>query len=442
MSQDLQRDPWYNQSVSKEAPPASRTPRRKRKRLFRTLGAITLVLVLILGTTYIFSDSFGISRPEADFRFEVQPNQVSDDPNESISPESDPYAEDYRDFFSQYYQKSSTTTYGPSSIPRGTLNSSLKLKLESTDGLSPLSLQELYPACVQTVVGIRTRSSSILGGYYWGTGIIFTEDGYILTNQHLVSETSSAEVVLYDGNTYPALLIGEDAQTDIAVLKIEAEHLQAASFGDSALLSVGDSVVAIGNPLQDSLSGTMTNGIISAIDRNISVNGRNMTLLQTNTALNEGNSGGPLLNQYGQVIGITNMKMGNAYSSVPVEGIGFAIPSSVVKTVTDQLLATGSFARPGIGITVGSIPDDVASHYQLPSGLYISGVSSGSDAEKNGIVSGDILTHVNGIPVSTTDEVLAIRDQHTIGDILVLTIFRDGQVFDVNITLYDLNDLY
>lgn len=441
MNQEYSRSPWYDQSIHTERPPVSGKVKPKRKRLFRMLGAIALVLVLILGTTYVFSDSFGISRKEPDYRFSIQPKHSSEVPSESASPQSDSYAEDYRDFFSQYYQQSSTT-YGPSSIPRGALNDSLKLILESSEDLPALSLQELYPACIQTVVGIRTRSSSILGGYFWGTGIIFSEDGYILTNQHLVSETNSAEVILFDGNTYPALLIGEDAQTDIAVLKIEADHLQAASFGDSALLSVGDPVVAIGNPLQDSLSGTMTNGIVSAIDRNISVNGRHMTLIQTNTALNEGNSGGPLLNQYGQVIGITNMKMGNAYSSVPVEGIGFAIPSSVVKTVTDQLLATGAFARPGIGITVGPIPEDVASHYQIPSGLYISSVSKGSDAEKNGIVPGDILTHVNGIPVSQTDDVLAIRDQHTIGDSLCLTVYRDGHVFDVNITLYDLNDLY
>lgn len=448
MNQDYPHSSWYDQTISQKGFSVSGTekPKRKRKRLFRTLGAVVLILVLILGTTYAFSDSFGI--PQALFKIQDKsepgpaPDGSSGGTDRTPAKEQEKYADDYRDFFSQYYTQQSDSTSTPSSIPRGSLNPSLKLEFEPTDGRSPLSLQQLYTDCIHSVVGIKTRSDSSLYGYYWGTGIIFTEDGYILTNQHLVAGTNSAEVILFDGSTYPALLIGEDSQTDIAVLKIEADHLHAASFGDSTLLEVGDPVVAIGNPLQDSLSGTMTDGIISAIDRNISVNGRRMTLLQTNTALNEGNSGGPLLNQYGQVIGITNMKMRNVYSSVPVEGIGFAIPTSVVKVVAEQLLTNGTYARPGIGITVGPIPEEVGGHYQLPSGLYVTSVSKGSDAEKKGIVPGDILTHVNGIAVSQTDDVLAIRDQHAIGDALTMTIFRDGTSFDISIILYDLNQLY
>ena len=229
---------------------------------------------------------------------------------------------------------------------------------------------------------------------------------------------------------------------DLAVLKIEADSLHAATFGDSSALSVGDSVVAIGNPLTDSLSGTMTNGIISAIDRSVSNNGHPMTLLQTNAALNEGNSGGPLFNMYGQVIGVTNMKMSNPYSDVSVEGLGFAIPTVTVKAVTDQLIATGRYVRPGIGIVVGAIASEDAEHYGLPGGLYISSVSPNSDAAAKGVKEGDILTHVNGIEVRKTDDVLAIRDAMQIGENMTLTIFRDGETFDVEIELFDLSKLY
>ena len=228
----------------------------------------------------------------------------------------------------------------------------------------------------------------------------------------------------------------------MAVLKIEASGLHAATFGDSGALSVGDSVAAIGNPLTDSLSGTITNGIVSAIDRSMSFNSHPMTLIQTNAALNEGNSGGPLFNMYGQVIGITNMKMSNPYSDVTVEGLGFAIPSATVKAVADQLIESGRYVRPGIGITVGAIDREDAAHYDLPGGLYISTVSPDSDAAAKGVQAGDILTHVNGIEVRKTDDVLAIRDSMQIGDSMTLTLFRDGETFDVVIELTDLSKLY
>lgn len=165
-----------------------------------------------------------------------------------------------------------------------------------------------------------------------------------------------------------------------------------------------------------------------------------LTLLQTNAAINEGNSGGPLFNMYGQVIGITNMKMVNT-SDVTIEGIGFAIPSTTVKEIADQLIAKGKIlGRPGIGITVGAVPEAAAEHYGLVSGLYITAVVEGCDAEKQGIKPGDILTHINGQPVATTDDVLVIRDQHRPGDKLTFTIFRDGKSFDVEVELYDQND--
>ena len=248
-------------------------------------------------------------------------------------------------------------------------------------------------------------------------------------------------VILSDGSEYEAKLVGEDPQSDIAILKIEAAGLTPAEFGKSDELSVGDEVVAIGNPLGMEFSGTLTNGIISAIDRDMDYNGATMTLLQTNAAINEGNSGGPLINMYGQVIGITNMKMVNS-SDVTIEGIGFAIPSNTVKEMADQLMAKGKVTgRPGIGITCGMVPEAAAQHYGLVCGLYIISVVPESDAAAKGVQAGDILTHINGQAVYTTDDVLAIRDGYGVGDVLTFTIFRNGESFNVDVELYDQNDL-
>ena len=173
----------------------------------------------------------------------------------------------------------------------------------------------------------------------------------------------------------------------------------------------------------------------------MSYNGHSMNLLQTNTAINEGNSGGALFNMYGQVIGITNMKMMSAYSSI--EGIGFAIPSATVKSVVDSLVENGEFrGRTSIGITLGTVPQTAAEHYDLPEGLYVSDVQKGTDAEAQGIKPGDIITAVNNIEVTTTQEVLEIKDKYKVGDSLTFSIWRDGTEFDVDVRLMDTNDVY
>ena len=166
-----------------------------------------------------------------------------------------------------------------------------------------------------------------------------------------------------------------------------------------------------------------------------------MSLLQTNTAINQGNSGGALFNMYGQVVGITNMKMMSYYSSI--EGIGFAIPSTTVKTVVDSLAANGEVrGRPAIGITVGAVPDDVSDHYELPAGLYISAVQEGSDAEAKGVRAGDILTAVNGVKVYITEDVAAVKNDLNVGDTMTLSIWRQGETLEIEISLMDTNDLY
>lgn len=357
-------------------------------------------------------------------------------PGTTSTPEG--YA-DFKEFFDNYYDDSQTIT-GENTIPKAAISTGVTMPLAPLPEDEELTLGDIYDKCAPYVVSITAGVSS--DSYHWGTGIVMTSDGYILTNTHVLDGSSSVTVTMHDDTTYTARLVGGDSVSDISVLKIDAKGLQAAKFC-STPVHQGDAVVAIGNPLGAELRGTMTDGIISAISRDISYNKHTMTLIQTNAAINEGNSGGPLINMHGQVIGITNMKMmsSSAYSSI--EGIGFAIPVEVMAPIVNELIERGSITgRPAIGITVGPIPEDAGQYYNLPSGLYISEVSQGSDAEKKGVQVGDILTKVNGIDVTTTADVATIKDGLLAGDTLSLTIFRAGKIFVVDILLVETSDIY
>ena len=271
--------------------------------------------------------------------------------------------------------------------------------------------------------------------------MVLSEDGLILTNTHVVNNCDRATVKLADNSEHEARLVGADTISDVAILKIEADGLTAAHFGESGNLKVGDAVAAIGNPLGETFRMTMTNGIISAIDRGLSYKGHEMTVLQTNTAINEGNSGGALFNMYGQVIGITNLKMMSAYSSI--EGIGFAIPSATISSVVDSLIRYGEVkGRPSIGITVGAIPEIAREEYGLPEGLYVSAVAENSDAARQGMRVGDVITEVNYQHVTTTDEVNAIKNTLEVGDLMIFTVWRDGETLEFEVMLMDTNTLY
>lgn len=453
------RSEWYAPRTPSAPPapftaPAQQKPAKSRHTGLKIAAVSVCALLLLVASVYVFSDSFGLNLPfrvsssdkgdSHSFTFEIpgpSEKEETEPPSFSYDALPDEYDKDYKDFFSRYYSGTLPAAPAGSSIEQGGTGSDFRIRLLSAEGREEKALKELYPSCLASVVGIRAASKGTFG-YFWGTGIIMSEDGFILTNQHIIDGTDKATVILPDGTEANATLVGEDAQMDLAVLKVEASGLHAAEFGDSSGLAVGDSVFAIGNPLMDSLSGTLTNGIVSAIDRSVSNNGHPMTLIQTNVALNEGNSGGPLFNMYGQVVGVTNMKMSNPYSDVTVEGLGFAIPTTTIKAVTDQLIATGRYVRPGIGITVGAIDSEDAAHYGLPGGLYVSSVSQNSDAAAKGVREGDILTHVNGFEVRKTDDVLAIRDGMQIGDTMTLTIYRDGEILEIEIELYNLSDLY
>lgn len=455
----MDNNQWYTQRSEEQwyaaanTQPKVETKKKRRKlRNARPAVKITVIIVCVLVLVAASAIAFGDGKsdvPDITVDNLLPPPQKGDSGNAETpeSPETpqqpqvpDGFADDFRDFFSGYYVVDDEDK--GSNISRAENDLNLKLSLESAQALDELSLGEVYDKCASSIVGISATAKGNTG-FYWGTGIIMTSDGYIITNAHVIEGTDIATVYTADGAEYPALLVGEDTRSDIAVLKIEAEGLRAAEFGISDELRVGDPVVAIGNPLGMDLSGTMTNGIISAISRDVLYDGHYMSLLQTNTAINEGNSGGPLINMYGQVIGITNMKMVADISSATIEGIGFAIPSTTVKDIVDDLIAYGEVTgRPGIGVTLGAVPEEAQAHYGLPAGLYVTEVVEKSGADIAGIQVGDVVTHINDKPVRSIPDVNLAGDGYGVGDVITMTIFRDGETFVVEVVLVDMNDLY
>ena len=398
------REPYWSAHPEPEA-----KPRHWGKVVGTILGTVVGIVFLIVASTYLFAGTGGQSQRsetvQIPFPMETQQSETEADTDQ---------------------------------LPRAATGTGVTMTIVPQPEEERLTLQAIYARCQPSVVAIRI-SRGKLGGAL-GTGIIMTADGYILTNAHVLDQARSVTVTLLtDDSEYAAKLVGTDAISDLAVLKIEARNLTPAEFGDSDALRVGDPVAAIGNPLGTELNGTMTDGIVSAINRNVIYDGHSMTLIQTNAAINEGNSGGPLINAYGQVIGITNLK---AFTT-GVEGICFAIPTSVVQPVVDKLIAEGKVSgRPSIGIVIGALDEAAAEYYDLPQGLYVESVAEGSDAEAKGIQSGDIVTAVNGQSVATTYEVNAIKEGLSVGDTMTLTIYRDGDTFDVEVMLMDTNDIY
>ncbi|MBQ2928167.1 MAG: trypsin-like peptidase domain-containing protein [Oscillospiraceae bacterium] len=297
-----------------------------------------------------------------------------------------------------------------------------------------VSLQEIYTQNIPSVVsiscpGYRNTLST-------GTGVVLSSDGYIVTNAHVVDGSSFVNVQLTDDRVFSASLVGQDVISDLAVLRIEAEGLTPAKFGDSAQLRVGDTVVAIGDPLGVEFRGTYTNGIVSAINRDVDVDGRTMTLIQTNAALNSGNSGGPLINCFGQVIGINTMKIGTFTDNAGVEGLGFAIPSVTVKEIVDQLINQGYVSgRPTLGLEGDTLSSFYQHYYRMPAGLYITSVDRGSSAYQKGIQDGDILLYIGQDRITSMEDMNTAIYDRQVGDTVEVIIYRAGQQYRVELTL-------
>ena len=296
-----------------------------------------------------------------------------------------------------------------------------------------LSLQDIYVRCSPSVVSIAASSRS---GSGTGTGVVLSEEGYIVTNYHVIDGSVQIMVRLSDDREFSAMVVGSDPATDLSVLKIQADSLTAATFGSSETLRVGDSVVAIGDPLGIEYRGTMTDGIISAINRNVNIDGRLMNLIQTNAALNSGNSGGPLINSYGQVVGINTVKIGTFTDSAGVEGIGFAIPSATVKDVVEQIIELGYVSgRPSIGFSGEGVSLFYQRYYRLPGGMYITDIVPGSNAQRVGLEIGDILISVDGNKISDQADLETLLYGYSAGDVVKIVIYRGGYTMQADLTL-------
>ena len=305
---------------------------------------------------------------------------------------------------------------------------------------SELSIQEIVAKNENSVVAITTESMStdswarqyVTEGA--GSGVVYSEDGYILTNNHVIEGASTINVTMNNGKTYEASLVAADSQSDIAVLKIDATGLTPVSFGDSDALSVGDLAVVIGNPL-GTLAGTATDGIVSGLEREITLDGKSMTLIQVSASVNPGNSGGGVFDQYGNLIGLVVAKS----SGSDVEGLGFAIPSNTVKSVVESLISNGYVAaRPAAGITIVDLTSaSEAMKYGVnQTGVYVKEVT-GENAKSAGLQEGDLIYMIDGEKVTSSDMLVRTIQKHEVGDKVKLTVVRGDEMKDLEVTLQE-----
>ena len=268
-----------------------------------------------------------------------------------------------------------------------------------------------------------------------GSGVIISEDGYIVTNHHVVNGANEVTVYLIDNTSYPADVIGSDQKTDVALLKIDAKGLEYATFANSDNVEIGDDAIAIGNPLGTGIS--VTNGIISAIQKEITINRETMSLLQTNAEINNGNSGGGLFNIKGELIGIVNAKTSNAsyFGSATVEGLGYAIPSNTVKAVTESLKEFGFVKdRPTLGVTISEL---TTSSNGFAAGIYITEIQKDSAAEKAGLHTYDRIIELNGVDINSYTELSYQLSHYSVGDTITITVIRNNQELTLELTLQE-----
>ena len=303
-----------------------------------------------------------------------------------------------------------------------------------------MTAAEVYAANVNSTVGITTAITTNYWGFTTtsaasGSGFIISEDGYILTNHHVIEGSSGITVSMYDGTTYDATLIGSDESNDIAVLKIEAEGLVPVVLGSSDDLNVGDTVVAIGNPMGE-LTFSLTVGAVSAKDREVTLSSSvTMDLIQTDCAINSGNSGGALFNLYGEVIGITNAKYSsNSSGEASIDNIGFAIPVNDVMPIVESIIEKGYISTPYIGVSVSDVSAE-AQAYGIPAGAAIREVVADSPAAEAGIQSGDVITNFNGVEITGSTDLGNAVDACQVGDTVQVAVYRQGISFDLTLTV-------
>ena len=310
----------------------------------------------------------------------------------------------------------------PPAIPRAEMGTGVTVELCQDSGES-LTYTQIYDKNLPSMVSIQAEDAK---SYSTGTGVVLTADGYLITNAHVVAGADKVQVACADNRVLDAALVGFDAREDLAVLKVEADDLTPAEFGDSFALRCGDPVAAIGDPL--GYRSTITDGIVSALDRDVEVDGTSMVLIQTSAAINMGNSGGALINQYGQVVGITTVKIVTDDGSA--ESLGFAIPSRRVKYVADTLIAGKQVRRGIFGFTV-------LTRTAQGGGLTLDSVDKTSDAYAKGLRAGDVLTAADGQSLNAVEDLVRLKQSMGAGDTVSLTYVRSGQSRTVSVALID-----
>ena len=340
-------------------------------------------------------------------------------------------------YFSTHDRSGETAQDSPKSTMMEGVREKSVLEIISIDTSKEMTPAEVYASNVNSTVGITTSVTTNFWGFHTtsaaaGSGFILTDDGYIITNHHVIENSDSITVSLYDGTTYEAELIGYDKSNDIAVLKVEAEDLTPVVIGDSENLNVGDSVIAIGNPLGE-LTFSLTSGAVSALDREITLsNSVTMELIQTDCAINSGNSGGALFNLYGEVIGIVNAKYSGSGGGASIDNIGFAIPVNHVKDIIKSIIENGYITKPYIGVSVTDVSRETQS-YGLPKGAAVRSIAEDSPAAAAGLEENDIITSINGEEISGSKALVdKVRDA-SVGDELIFTVYRKGESVEAKV---------
>ena len=317
----------------------------------------------------------------------------------------------------------------------------VSVQVKNVDGQTKMEPAEVYASVVNSAVSINcsATSTNIFGQQTQtassGSGFIITEDGYVVTNYHVVSGASSVEVTLYNGDTYDATVIGGDSDYDVAVLKINASGLQPVTLGESADVNVGDAVLAIGNPLGE-LTFSMSQGIVSSCDRAINVDGTPFNMIQVDCSINPGNSGGPLVNLYGEVVGIVSAKY-STYSSTTVEGLGFAIPISDVRSIITDIMENGAVTdKAYMAITAGTMNEQMAAQFNIDvtEGVFVYSVVEGGAGDKAGLRLGDVITKMGDKTLTSRQDLSAAMKGYRAGDTVTLTVYRGGQYIEVELT--------